>query len=843
MKTKNISRRGFIKLGAAAATTMVVSNDALSRSGSFLTWGGMDFSPTRGCPRKAVPTACWQCVTRCPAIGYVEDGRVVKMEGQPSSIRTLGKMCAKGQAGVNQINDPDRILYPLKRVGARGSGRWQRISWEEALADLTLRLKTLRIEGHPEKFMFHYGRMKGSSEKLIKTFLANYGTGTICNHASISQSGKWVAQELTWGKQYDNWDFDNTSYILNFGSNVLEAHSNHVPLAQRLVTAVVERRVKLVTFDVRLANTVAKSTQWVPIRPGTDGAVALAMCNVIMQGDLYRGAGEEFLKYCKVTTNHDASIKEKVAALKKYLAEYTPEWAEKISGVPAGTIWTTAVEFAKAKPAVVISYRGASAHYNGHATERAIQMLAAITGNIDIPGGRCRAIRPDWHYPTGPANKPKAKKLEITDGFKGQVLFPHHHVNHQVFKMIKDGSAGRPDIYMWYCHNPVYSNGEVQENIDVLKDEKLIPYTVCISPFYDESASLADLILPDVTYLERWDWEDQIGPNQIPEYYIRQPVVEPLGEARDFKDVCCDLAERMGFPLGFSSAEDFVRKSCEMTPGVKEAGGFYYMKEHGVWYDVNAKPLYHDYKELVPGHKLKHDGVIYDKATGVYWNWKVCRYTREEALLLGYANVECSYRGYVGQKIGDKVYVGFPPDAVNKSGYFEIYSDLMEAKGYPPLPTYIPIPSHMRIKKGQLILTTYKVNVQSHSRTQNCKWLTEIYHENPAWINPVSAEEHGIKNDDTIRVTSGIGEIIVIARVTPAVVPGVIAISNHCGHWQYGRYASSQRAPTGTTVHGHGSHKWWNYNGVHPNWLIPNIPDPVTGQQACMDTVVSVESV
>ena len=187
--------------------------------------------------------------------------------------------------------------------------------------------------------------------------------------------------------------------------------------------------------------------------------------------------------------------------------------------------------------------------------------------------------------------------------------------------------------------------------------------------------------------------------------------------------------------------------------------------------------------------------------------------------------------------------MGFPRDAVNKSGYFEIYSELLEAQGYPPLPGYIPIPSHMRIKQGQLILTTYKVNVHSQSRTQNCRWLSEIYHENPAWINPISAEENGIKNDDTIRVTSGVGEILVVARVTPAVVPGVIAISNHCGHWQYGRYASSQRSPTGIAEHGHGTHKWWNYNGVHPNWVIPNTPDPVTGQQACMDTVVSVEKV
>ena len=109
----------------------------------------------------------------------------------------------------------------MKRVGKRGEGKWKRISWDEALTDLATRLKKLRDEGHPEKFMFHYGRMKGSSSKIVKSaFLGAYGTKTVGNHTSICEGGKWTAQELTWGKHYDNWDFDNTKFVLNFGSGV-----------------------------------------------------------------------------------------------------------------------------------------------------------------------------------------------------------------------------------------------------------------------------------------------------------------------------------------------------------------------------------------------------------------------------------------------------------------------------------------------------------------------------------------------------------------------------------------------------------------------------------------------
>ncbi|MEE9209688.1 MAG: molybdopterin-dependent oxidoreductase [Kiloniellales bacterium] len=839
-----LNRRNFLRLGAAAAATgAVAQTGALSEAGDLPIKGGMDFSPRTGKRRTAVPSACWQCVTRCPIVGYLEDGRLAKIEGQPESIRTEGLICAKGQAGINQVYDPDRILYPMRRAGKRGEGKWKRVSWDEALGEVAARLKKLREDGHPEKFMFHYGRMKASSSKLIKSiFLATYGTKTIGNHTSICEGGKWTAQELTWGKHYDNWDLDNTKYVLNFGSNCLEAHTNHTPIAQRLVRAIAERRVKMVTFDVRLSNTATCSSEWVPVKPGTDLAVVLAMCNVVMSEDLYRGAGEEFLKFCKVTPGREATAEEKVAALKAHFAQYTPEWAEKVSGVGAGKIRRIAREFATTHPACLLSYRGAVAHYYGPETERAIQTLAAITGNIDNPGGRCLAVGAEWKYPMGPKDKPKAKKLEILDGFKGDVALPTHHASNQIFKMIKDGGAGRPDVYMWYCYQPVYSNGDCKANEEVLKDETLLPFTVAVTPFYDESSCLADIILPDATYLERWDWEDMVSPNQVPEYYLRQPLIKPLGEVRDFGDVCIELAERMGMPLGIESKEAFVRESCEKTPAIKAIGGFEYMKTHGVWHDPKAKPKpkYFSYAKHVKPEKIEADGVVFDEATGVYWNWHKSKAKSEaEALERGYAHTKNAYKGYVGQMIDEAVYKGFKPDKLNKSGYFEIYSLIMEDKGFDPLPSYKPSPEHEAMKDDELILTTFKVNVQTHSRTQNCKWLSEIYYDNPAWMNPETAARRGINEGDAIVVRSAVGELETRARVTPAIAPGVVAFSFHCGHWQYGRYASGKKSVNGEGEVGDDG-QWWTSFGAHPNWIIPNSPDPISGQQRWMDTVVTV---
>ena len=153
-----VKRRDFLKLGAAtvAGAPALAGKEALADE-TNLKAGGGDFSYLSGTEREPVATACALCASRCAAIGYVENGYVVKVEGNPDSRRTMGTLCAKGQAGVNQVYDPDRILQPLKRVGQRGEGKWEKISWEAALGDLTERLRKLRDEGHPESFMFHHG--------------------------------------------------------------------------------------------------------------------------------------------------------------------------------------------------------------------------------------------------------------------------------------------------------------------------------------------------------------------------------------------------------------------------------------------------------------------------------------------------------------------------------------------------------------------------------------------------------------------------------------------------------------------------------------------------------------
>jgi len=825
---------------AAASGALLAAGEGLKTkalAGTIQTQTGRDFSPTTKKERQAIPSSCWQCVTRDAMIGFVEDGRLVKLEGHPKSIRGTGHICARGMAGINQVYDPDRILYPMKSVGARGEGKWKRISWDEAVTELTGRIKKLRDEGHPEKFIFHYGRMKASSAALIGGLIGATGTGSVGNHTSLCEAGKWTAQELTWGGHYDNWDIDKTKYILNFGSNILETHTNHIPVAHRIMHAKVDRGVKMVTFDVRMSNTAAKSDEWIPIRQGTDMAVFLAMTNVVLNKGLYKGDGEEFLKYCKCTEKHDDTVENKIAALKKHYANYTPEWASKISGVPASKIEQIATEYATTKPAVLIAYRGAITTYNGTDSERARMVLNSLTGNIDNPGGNCKAVGAGWKSAAIPKGETKSAK-DIFDGApKGQPQsypFPTHHASHQVLPRIKAAGPGTFELALWYCYTPAYANGDVQGNIDVLKDTSLLPFIVSVDPFYGDSTHYADMILPDATYLERFDWEDMVDPTQIGEYYIRQALVKPLGESRDFGDVMIEVVNRLGIKTDYKTKEEYVQQSVDMTPGVKEAGGWEYMKKHGVWNDGKAK--YYSYKKEVPAEAIKEAGVIYDEEAGVYWNPEKAHVTENK----GYFRSKGAYKGYVATKMGDKLIAGFKPDKVNKSGYMELWSQLLKDVGMNPLPEWIPAPEHEKIGPDDLHLTTFKVVVQTHSRTANCKWLSEIYPENRAWINPKDAAARGIKDGDRIKVKSPIGEMEILALVTENAQPGHINISHHKGHWAYGRYASGKKSPVGADDPDDANIFWKGF-GTHPNWIIPNKGDRIAGYQRWNDTIVQVK--
>jgi anaerobic selenocysteine-containing dehydrogenase len=812
-----LDRRTFLKVSAGTTAAAAVAPRLLQAM--ELDLGGKDIDPVSLGERKAIPVNCHVCNIQDGAIAYVENGRVVKLEGNPEHVSTRGRLCAKGNSGMWYSYDPDRILYPLKRVGARGEGKWKRITWDEALAEVAQKLDAA-LKEDPNSIMLKYGRNRtgGTIDRFMKTL----GSATVLNHTSVCESSKKCGMEPTWGPDIETPDFANTKYVLNFGSNVLEAAYFHNPLSQRITEGRVDNQMKIVTFDVRLSNTAGFSDEWIPVFPATDGAVALAMGHVILRDDLQ---DSDFINtWTNVTVDE----------LKEHYKQYTPEWAEKLSGVPAATIERIAREFATTKPATLFTYRGPAKHLYGSYNEKACMMLPIMTGNIERPGGYCMPRGMGWPQPTPEPPKP-AKDSVLAH--PPEYPLAAHKVSHLTPFWIAEGRQ-KINVYFTYQDNPVYTNPGAQAVWGKLfRDEKLIPYFVSMSSHMGEETALADLILPDCPYLERWEPESM--PNSLwPWLGIRQPVHASLGESRENRILLRDIIHKLD-PDGkrgmkqywdFKDGEDYMRRHFDNVPGLKEAGGLDFLKKHGVW------PIY--------GKLDPKTGKVVDK-TGREIKAEYSLHKKE----LSPEDMAGAVVEKGGQIVKSGKAIGVQRNGKNVVGFgtgnrlINVRVEEWAKYGFNPMPTFKQIPWHKEMKDDEMILSTFKINVHKQSRTAAVKWLAEIMHSNPAWMNPVTAKKLGVKTGDLVRIETKVGYLVTKAYVTEGIHPKVVSIPTAFGHWEYGRLATlklKEKPAYGGEEDADLNNVWWDDKGVHPNAIIPVVADPIGGSQGWFDTVAKV---
>lgn len=698
---------------------------------------------------KGIPSVCQLCPARCGIIGYLEGDKLVKIGGNSNHPNSLGKLCAKGLAGVNLAYDPDRITSPMIRRGERGKGQWERISWERAYSEIVSRLKAIHQSGKKGDFVF---QSESRPSGLLKRFLDTFGKTIIVDENSLGFANRDWGQWLTWGENRGVPDLANSRYILNFGANPYETHEYYAGFIGRLMEARFKRKAKIVTFDVRLSHTAGNSDEWFPISPGTDGAVALAMANVIVKANLH---DKDFIQRW---TNLSHS------ALAQYLSQYTPEVAQKISGVHASDIERIAKEFAMDRPSVAISGRGVSGHFNGVYNERCVQLLNTVVGSIDIPGGFCL---------------PRTYRFEDSDrGKTSSFDFEEGQMTPQKFiSSVKRGKLN-PKLYFIYESNPAYTNPESHLTVEVLKNEKLIPYIIVADSYMTETATFADLILPVATYLESWGLDSSPALDLKPFIALQQPIIRPYANSVPISDICIELAHRIGGGLPryfkFNSTEEYIKKIVSGIDKLEQAGGLKYLKENGVWFDSNTKP---------------------------------------------------KYRSYESKRFN------------TPSGKIEIYSERLRKKGFQPYPIYEPIPGHGDLK-GKFVLVTFEPNVMG-SRTGNFQWLAEIKHHNFVWMNRDVAKQLHIEEGDRVKVSTKVGSFVSDARLTFGIHPRVVAMERNFGHWGFGNIARSKKFrskdPNTELV-------WWGKegNGISPNTIISGTSDPIGGGEAWNDTLVTI---
>lgn len=731
-----ISRRDFIKWGvggmALLAGLPMVGEPATLQKGKSV-------SRTTGRMRKSIPSVCMMCPASCGILGYLEYGKVIHIGGNPLDPNSRGRVCAKGIAGLNHLYNPDRIPTPLRRVGNRGEGRWKQISWDEALYEVASRLKALQAERQHHDFILR-NAWDLSSNDLAWRFASAFDSSTIFHQAVLeSPNGAFAIHDVS-GYSSGVGDVAHSRYILNFGGNPYESHSLYVPFIQRLVDARINLGAKLVTFDVRISQTAGKSDEWFPIIPGTDGIVALAMAYVIASEGLW---DREFIERQTNTSP---------ARLLRHLSAYNPRKAESLSGVRASHIKRIAMEFATAKPSLAIQGGGALKHINGTSNQKSILLLNAMVGGLGTKGG---FIFPQGYLLDPPDPKPQRSRRMNPES---QNLFVRVARGNQ--------SVG---VLLSHMDNPVYSGPNSKTISYVLRDEAKIPFHVSIDPFLNESNLFADMVLPEATYLERWDLLSPPPMEGVPYVALRQPLTKPMGSSLPFSEILTELAQRIGNGMeryfGFGRMENYIEAMVRKIPRLVDAGGIDFLMEKGIWVDSESKS---------ERKRLK-----------------------------------------------------------TPSGKFEFE---------PSLPAYAPIPYHQTLKEGEFHLVTFEWNVHSHSQTANCKWLMEIVHRNPLWINEETAKRMNLNDGDQVKVTSSLGSLITPVFVTQGIHPRVVALSDSLGRWYYGR------TPQGKPFRSQDPETnllWWGKQGagVHPNPIIPVQQDPVGEGQGWMDTVIKIEKV
>ncbi|HVF67967.1 MAG TPA: molybdopterin-dependent oxidoreductase [Pyrinomonadaceae bacterium] len=842
-----------------------------------------------------VPTTCFNCESACGLLAYVDKETlgVRKFEGNPEHPGSRGRNCAKGPATLNQVTDPDRILYPLKRAGKRGEGKWVQVSWDEALDDLAARIRKAIEENRHNEVMYHVGRP--GEDGFTERILASWGVDGHNSHTNICSSSARAGYQFWMGLDRPSPDHANADVILLISAH-LEAGHYFNPHAQRVMEAK-ERGAKLIVFDTRLSHTATHADVWVSPYPGSEAAIMLAVANHLIRNDLY---DREFVRrwwnweeYMAVEHPElETSFEGFEEVLKSLYAEFTFEYAARESGVDARQLEEVAALVSKAgRRFSSHNWRSAaSGNSGGWQVARTLFFVNALLGAVATEGGvypnawnkfvpkpiYTPPHPPRWNELTWPREYPLAMN-ELS------FLLPH---------FLKDG-RGKVDTYFTRVYNPVWTNPDGFSWVEVLQDESLIGCYVALTPTWNETAYFADYVLPMGHGSERHDIHSY-ETHDAQWLGFRQPVLRAARERRgetvkDTRDVNPgEVWEENEFWLELTWRIDpdgslGIRKFAESqtTPGERLSVDEYYA--YIFENSVPGLPRRAAEEGLTPLQFMRRYGAFeISRKVGALYEQEVADeeledprtdrfgrvYTRTQKpaspniVPVPVLDADAEGRRFVGVQVDDKVLRGFP----TPSGRLEFYSKTLADWGWHEyaVPAYIKSHVHRdNLNPGQTVLiSTFRLPVQIHTRSANAKWLDEIAHTNPLWIHPSHARSLEVKTGDLVRVETETGHFVLRAWVTEGIRPDVVACSHHMGRWKLAAHeGEGQRQLMQTVSLEHAGDDWslkrergaeayesedpdtariwWADVGVHQNLTFPVHPDPVSGMH-CWHQAVRV---
>jgi anaerobic selenocysteine-containing dehydrogenase len=792
-----ISRRNFIALLAGGAAGIHITPVPWKITDDIAIW-------TQNWPWLPVPpvgafshekSVCTLCPGGCGIEVRKVDERAVKIEGRRDYPVNPGGICPLGSGGLQLLHNENlRFPGPMKRYGPRGSGSYQGITWDEALSELAVRIKNLRQTGRVEALAAVEGYpLRSTMSLMVARFMDAVGSANYFRVPTMVDTYAFVNAMMQGSEAPMAYDLENADFVLSFGCGLIEGWGSPGRMlhAWGLWRETPPRgTIKIVQIESRASNTASKADQWLAPVPGTETALALGLAHVIVKENLYHKAFvEEFTHGFQDWVSEDGRSSHK-GFRTLVLEQFTPDYVSAVTGLKADDVTTLAREFVAAKAPIALCGRGKGL-LNGSCGEfMAVQCLNALVGNINRAGG----VLVHAPLPLSPWPEVKMDSVAMEGRKKNQIDLPENgsyplgqRPIGQMAEAIHDSERSPVDTLLVFSGNPAYTlpdGGDFQEAL------KKVPFVVSFSPYRDETALMADLILPDHTHLEKI--EDIVWPSglQYPLYGLSRPVVDPLYDTRHCGDVLIRLAKALGGDVAASFPwNHFEQALKDRTKGLFDAGT-------GLTrYDESSPP----WEGLAGRTAPPKDSRTFDEM------WKKIKSRGFWYLPSnGFALSEGLFR--------------------TPSGRFEFQAEKIETavgglgRQSPLKPEY------------PLLMLPYEMINLSAGRVPNPPYLNKTLFDHQlrkddsfAEINPQTAAEYDLEEGSWVVIQSRTGQVQVRMHLFEGAMPGVVYLPLGFGHTSCDDYLGGK--------------------GANPNKIIDAGKDPLSGQYIWWNTRVRLVKV
>ncbi len=672
---------------------------------------------------KFVRSICEMCSSRCPIEVRVVNGKPVWLQGNAYAKEIGSSLCARGVAGVSQLYDKDRLVTPLIRVGKRGENKWREASYDEALELIATKLNELKKRYGAQSVLF--SSKTGMHYTFLRSFAANFGSPNVFSHWSSCPIAIESAFEHTFGEKLHR-DFENTNYIVNFGHNLFEGLD--IALTKSMAQFAANSSKKLVVFDPRFSLIASKANEWYPIKPGSDLAFVLSLIHIWLRDGKYNKSFVE--RYCIG-----------LDALKKSTKETTPQWQQPYTGIDAHVVERIADEVYRAAPKCLLDWgHKATTSPAEYQRSRAIIIANVLMGNVEKEGGiyftktptRINALVHENIIPllNDPFPTPSLSIPRVDGaGEEGDnaLVFKKHGVLTAIPEAILTKKPYA--IHGWFIsrHNPLVTVANPKKMKEAMET---LDFIVVNDIYVSDTAMMADVILPEATYLER-DEGISLYASSTPSYAMRNRAIAPINHTQSSFEILRNLAERMGF------GKVYAWKTMTQLRA-------YQAKGNGELLENLLKRGYVSY--AVPSLFALETASVE----------RFCeRYPRSKAF------------------VDEKGVMSFMLEHLKTpSGKIELFSATVEShfKGF-------GVPSKMDMNVNAQFpytLISGKSAIHTNGHTHNVPYLHMLMPDNPVWMHPSTAQKHGLKQGDTCYLHNDISKEKVHVFITEGIRPDTL---------------------------------------------------------------------